>query len=123
VSLILQVGCILPFANIATAASARLVDLRNFLNHTKTRSFIGRYSTEIAAARPFGKKMHMGETGSVACHGKPGVSDTLGAALWELDYALTGTVAGINRFFFHMGQGDYYYSMWEPLQSPHINPT
>lgn len=70
----------------------------------------------------------MGETGSVACHGKDGVSNTLGAALWELDYTLTGTVAGINRFFFHMGQGDYFYSMWEPLRSqssavPFINPT
>lgn len=33
----------------------------------------------------------MGETGSVACHGKFGVSNTLGAALWELDYALSGS--------------------------------
>ena len=32
----------------------------------------------------------MGETGSVSCHGKDGVSNTLGAALWELDYMLHG---------------------------------
>ncbi|KAK4041439.1 glycoside hydrolase superfamily [Parachaetomium inaequale] len=114
--------------NICSANDAKKVDLRNFLNHTKTRTLIGEYGSEIAAVKRFGKKMHMGETGSVACHGKNGVSNTLGAALWELDYALTGTVAGINRFFFHMGQGDFYYSMWEPVGTaatpgPHINPT
>jgi len=120
--------CASSITNILKASSVRLVDLRNFLNHTKTRSTIGRYRSEIAAAKPIGKKMHMGETGSVACHGKDGVSNTLGAALWELDYALTGAVSGINRFFFHMGQGDFYYSMWEPMGSrssaaPHIYPT
>ena len=54
--------------------------------------------------------------------------ERLGAALWELDYAFSGSIAGISRFFFHMGKGDFFYSMWEPLPSPlsdkaHINPT
>lgn len=98
------------------------------MDHNKTLSLIASYGGEIAASRSQGKQLHMGETGSVACHGKFGVSNTLGAALWELDYALSGSTQGIDRFFFHMGKGDFYYSMWEPLPSerfpaPHINPT
>lgn len=89
---------------------------------------VSQYDEEIAASRSVGKEVHMGETGSVACHGKDGVSNTLGAALWELDYALSGASAGMDRFFFHMGQGDFYYSMWEPIGTelnpgPHIYPT
>ncbi|KAG8158323.1 hypothetical protein KVR01_012084 [Diaporthe batatas] len=114
--------------DICTPESAAQVDLRNFLDHNKTLSLIASYGGEIAASRSQGKPLHMGETGSVACHGKFGVSNTLGAALWELDYALSGSTQGIDRFFFHMGKGDFYYSMWEPLPSerfpaPHINPT
>ncbi|KAH7371264.1 glycoside hydrolase superfamily [Pyrenochaeta sp. MPI-SDFR-AT-0127] len=114
--------------NICSAADAARVNLTNFLDHRKTKNLINQYSAEIAASQSMGKEMHMGETGSVACHGKDGVSNTLGAALWELDYALSGASAGIGRFFFHMGQGDFYYSMWEPVGTPlnpgpHIHPT
>ncbi|KAI9170626.1 Beta-glucuronidase [Paramyrothecium foliicola] len=114
--------------NICNKESAAKVDIRNLLDHQQTLALLNQYRGEIAATKPLGKMMHMGETGSVACHGKLGVSNTLGAALWELDYALSGSIAGIDRFFFHMGKGDFYYSMWEPLPSPrypaaHINPT
>ncbi|EXK26201.1 hypothetical protein FOMG_17171 [Fusarium oxysporum f. sp. melonis 26406] len=114
--------------NICSPADAAKVNLKNFLDHQQTLDLIDKYRDQIDAVRPLGKMMHMGETGSVACHGKNGVSNTLGAALWELDYALSGATSGINRFFFHMGKGDFYYSMWEPLPSetspvPHINPT
>ncbi|KAH6691291.1 glycoside hydrolase superfamily [Plectosphaerella plurivora] len=114
--------------DICSPQSAALVDIRKLLNHSETTGLLDKYSGEIKASKSLDKELHMGETGSVACHGKDGVSNTLGAALWELDYALSGSVAGINRFFFHMGKGDFYYSMWEPLPSPkspiaHINPT
>ncbi|KAM5363816.1 hypothetical protein ACJZ2D_011850 [Fusarium nematophilum] len=114
--------------NICSPTEAAKVNIRNLLDHEQTLDLIGKYSGEIAAAKSLGKMVHMGETGSVACHGKDGVSNTLGAALWELDYALSGATAGIDRFFFHMGKGDFYYSMWEPLPSPtspvpHTNPT
>ncbi|KJK61048.1 hypothetical protein P875_00042697 [Aspergillus parasiticus SU-1] len=114
--------------NICTDEDAAKVDLRNLLDHQQTLDLLDQYSSQISAAKPLGKMMHMGETGSVACHGKDGVSNTLGAALWQLDYALSGATAGIDRFFFHNGKGDFYYSTWEPLPTetspvPHINPT
>jgi len=109
-------------ADYATATDAAQVDLRNLLDHCKTKDLVALYKREISASKSLRKVLHMGETGSVACHGKKGVSDPLGAALWELDYALNGESSGILRFFFHMGQGDFYYSMWEP-QGTTRNPT
>ncbi|KAM0563069.1 hypothetical protein ACHAPJ_001915 [Fusarium lateritium] len=114
--------------DICSPESAALVSIEKLLSHTETTELLKEYSKQIAASKSLGKEVHMGETGSVACHGKYGVSNSLGAALWELDYAFSGSVAGISRFFFHMGKRDFYYSMWEPLPSPksskaHINPT
>ena len=108
--------------------TAALVNLTNFLDHGKTVELIGHYANESAATKAVNGVLHMGETGTVACHGKEGVSNTLGAALWELDYALTGAAEGFDRFMFHNGQGDYYYSMWEPVGTElhpgaHIYPT
>lgn len=113
---------------VETDADAEQATLTNFLDHQNILDLVDQYSGEISAAKSVGGTVHMGETGSVACHGKEGVSNTLGAALWELDFALTGASAGFDRFFFHNGQGDYYYSMWEPTGTdehpdPYVNPT
>lgn len=48
------------------------------------------------------------ETGSIACHGAPGVSNTAGAALWVIDYALQAATLGISETFFHEGIGFKY---------------
>lgn len=65
----------------------------------------------------------MGETNSAACHGVAGVSDTLAAALWMIDYVLTSATFGMERLFFHNGVG-YPYSAWQPVQQngtkPHV---
>ena len=45
------------------------------------------------------------ETGSIACHGAPGVSNTAGASLWVSDYALQAASLGIEETFFHEGIG------------------
>lgn len=73
-----------------------------------------------------GALFHMGETGSAACHGKDGVSNTMGALLWGIDYALFAATIGMDRIFFHNGVGQFYYAMWEALAvngtAPFINP-
>lgn len=48
------------------------------------------------------------ETNSVACQGAPGVSNTAGAALWTIDYALQAATLGIKELFFHEGIGFRY---------------
>lgn len=48
------------------------------------------------------------ETNSIACHGAPGVSNTAGAALWVVDYALQAATLGISEAYFHEGVGYKY---------------
>ena len=60
------------------------------MNHINTIQYFAQWQAEIAAAKLTGVPFFIGETGSVSCHGKNGVSNTLGAALWEIDYMLHG---------------------------------
>ncbi|KAF2180894.1 glycoside hydrolase family 79 protein [Zopfia rhizophila CBS 207.26] len=114
--------------NVCTNASAAQVQLPDYVNHLKTVEFVTQYQGEIVAAKSAGTVFHIGETNSAGCHGMDGVSNTMGALLWEIDYALLGATLGVDRLFFHNGKGGFYYSMWEPLpldaSTPaHINPT
>jgi hypothetical protein len=89
------------------------------MNHTTTVSYFSQWSTSINAAHAAGLAFNMGETGSVSCHGKAGVSNTVGAALWEMDYVLNGAVLGMQGVYFHMGS-PFYYSAWRPVTYPGI---
>src|SRR5258708_37046242 len=55
-----------------------------------------------------GLKVRMTETNSVYEGGKPGISDTLGAALWGVDVIFTLAEAGWLGINFHGGSGNYY---------------
>ena len=58
----------------------------------------------------------LGETNSLTGGGVKGVSNTLGAALWSLDWILAGATEGhIKRMHFHQGNGAAY-SAWDPVQ-------
>ena len=61
-----------------------------------------------------GLKVRMVESNSVYGGGKPGISDTLGSALWGVDIMFTLAEArwlGIN---FHGGRGGYYFPLRKP---------
>ncbi|KAL5353103.1 hypothetical protein ACLOAV_001133 [Pseudogymnoascus australis] len=102
--------------------------MEDYINHLKTVQFYSTFIGEIAAAKSAGKIYHMGETSSAACHGKDGVSNTMGGLLWTIDYSFYMATLGLDRIFFHNGRGDYFYSFWEPIggsnssSQPHINP-
>jgi hypothetical protein len=85
---------------------------------------VSAYRPSISDAHLSGSQFFMGETNSIACHGIAGISDTLGAALWMLDYSLSGATAGMDGLFFHNGVS-FFYSMWEPVilngTAPHVN--
>ena len=55
-----------------------------------------------------GLKIRMAETNSVYGGGKPGISDTFGAALWGIDVMFTLAEAGWLGINFHGGGGNYY---------------
>jgi hypothetical protein len=96
------------------AADAALVSLPVLLNHIHTFQMVQQFTSAISAAKSVGAQFFMGETNSAACHGLAGVSDTLGAALWMLDYSLTGATAGMDGLYFHNGVG-FPYSVWQPI--------
>lgn len=58
----------------------------------------------------------LGETNTLTGGGVKGVSNTLGAALWALDWVLAGATEGhIKRMHFHQGNGAAY-AAWDPVQ-------
>ncbi|KAK4895502.1 hypothetical protein LTR49_028270 [Elasticomyces elasticus] len=102
-----------PFS-VCDASREDEISLPILMNHSNTLDYFSQWTPEIAASRSAGAKFVMGETGSVSCHGKDGVSNTLGAALWEIDYMLHGAVLGMQGVHFHMGT-PFFYSMWQPI--------
>ena len=62
-----------------------------------------------------GLKVRMVETNSVYSGGKPGISDTLGAALWGVDMMFTLAEAGWLGVNFHGGGGDCKSPIAQPL--------
>jgi Glycosyl hydrolase family 79 C-terminal beta domain len=77
-------------------------------NHTALWLNVSQYLPQIAAADRAGIPLVMGETNSVSCGGRSGISDTLGAALWAVDYVLLGASLGLQKIFFHLGAQSEY---------------
>ncbi|KDR77805.1 hypothetical protein GALMADRAFT_65725 [Galerina marginata CBS 339.88] len=87
--------------------------LQDLMTKSTIRGNLTGFTPDIAAVKAKGLDFVLGETNSYACHGAPGVSNTAGAALWTLDYALFAPQIGISRVYFHQGIG-YKYSMIQP---------
>ncbi|KAI0377012.1 glycoside hydrolase superfamily [Hypomontagnella monticulosa] len=79
-------------------------------NHTTLWLNVSQYIPQVAAADKAGAPLVMGETNSVSCGGKSGISDTFGAALWGIDYVLMGASVGIQKTYFHLGAQSEYSS-------------
>ncbi|KAI1387456.1 glycoside hydrolase superfamily [Hypoxylon trugodes] len=77
-------------------------------NHTTLWLNVSQYVPQVAAADKAGAPLVMGETNSVSCSGKSGISDTFGAALWGVDYVLMGASIGIKKTYFHLGAQSEY---------------
>ncbi|KAI1327388.1 glycoside hydrolase superfamily [Xylariaceae sp. FL0255] len=56
-------------------------------NHEVLWQNISQHIPEISAAEAAGAPLVLGETNSVSCSGRSGISDTFGAALWSVDYS------------------------------------
>lgn len=58
----------------------------------------------------------LGETNSLYNEGKPGLSNSFGAALWGVDFNLYCASVGIQRVHMHQGT-DYRYASWQPIET------
>ncbi|KAI1124247.1 glycoside hydrolase family 79 protein [Nemania abortiva] len=91
-------------------------------NHEVLWKNVSQYIPQSAAADAAGAPLVMGETNSASCSGRSGISDTFGAALWAVDYVLTGASIGIRRLYFHLGARSEY-SAFTPLAYELKNET
>ncbi|KAK3693520.1 glycoside hydrolase superfamily [Podospora appendiculata] len=104
--------------NYISGASSPGVTLQGTLmNHTVTKrsvdAHIANYN-KIKAIDPSAPPLIFGEHNSLYNQGKPGLSNTFGAALWGLDFNLYAASVGIKRVHMHMGT-NYRYASWQPL--------
>ncbi|KAI1477023.1 glycoside hydrolase family 79 protein [Daldinia eschscholtzii] len=83
------------------------------MNHTRTALSVGVHTAENATIQP-GIPYILGETNSLYHQGRPGLSNSFGAALWAVDFALHCAAVGIGRVHFHMGT-NYRYASWQPI--------
>jgi len=58
----------------------------------------------------------MGETNSLYNQGRPGLSNTFGAALWGIDFNLWCATNNISRVHMHQGT-NYRYQSWQPIST------
>ncbi|KAJ7127152.1 glycoside hydrolase family 79 protein [Mycena epipterygia] len=87
--------------------------LQDLMTKATIRSNLSSFTPDIQATQDRGLDYVLGETNSYSCHGAPNVSNTAGAALWTLDYALFASQLGISRVYFHEGIG-YKYNLIQP---------
>ncbi|KAJ0116876.1 hypothetical protein J7T55_010027 [Diaporthe amygdali] len=101
------------------ASTKEIATLRqNLLNHTNMANRA--YPHQQMA--PFIDETHgityvIGETNSISCQGRDGVSNVFGTALWYLDYTLfiASNISAVGGMYFHMGT-PYRYSLWAPYE-------
>ncbi|KAF1355585.1 glycoside hydrolase superfamily [Delphinella strobiligena] len=79
-------------------------------NHTVLWQNVSQYIPQVAAADAAKSPLVFGETNSVSCSGRSGISDTFGAALWGVDYVLMAASLGIEKVYFHLGAQSEYSS-------------
>ncbi|KAF5329457.1 hypothetical protein D9619_009103 [Psilocybe cf. subviscida] len=91
-----------------------------FLNHTAGQNIVAPYLNSTAYAQSKGKRLLMFETNSASCGGFVGISDSFGAALWALDYAMQLAYANFSGAYFHVGGQNVYYN---PFTSPPTNQS
>ncbi|KIM56993.1 glycoside hydrolase family 79 protein [Scleroderma citrinum Foug A] len=86
----------------------------DFLTHQSGQNIVSPYINSTGYAQSVGKPFMMFETNTASCGGFPGLSDSFGAALWGLDYALQMAYVNFTSALFHVGGQDVYYNPFTP---------
>ncbi|KAK4240871.1 hypothetical protein C8A03DRAFT_12841 [Achaetomium macrosporum] len=92
------------------------------MNHAVTKRSVDAHVTEYKAilsqsstADPV-PPLIFGEANSLYNQGRPGLSNTFGAALWGVDFNLYSASVGFKRVHMHMGT-NYRYQAWQPVST------
>jgi len=106
-----------PPSYISGAASPGVTLQNTLLNHTKTKLSVSAHIDsylKIKNTDPSVPPLIFGEANSLYNQGRPGLSNTFGAALWGIDFNLYAASAGFKRVHMHMGT-NYRVSTPSPL--------
>jgi hypothetical protein len=92
----------------------------DYLQHNASTNLVTSYVNSTAFAQQNQKSFIMFETNTASCSGFPGISNSFGAALWALDWALTMAYNNFTAALFHVGGQNAYYN---PFTPPPTNQT
>ncbi|KAK4672308.1 hypothetical protein QC763_101970 [Podospora pseudopauciseta] len=106
--------------NYISGATTPGVTLQStLLNHTVTARSVNAQAAEyyrIVSLDPGAPPPIFGETNSLYNQGRPGLSNTFGAALWVVDFNLYAASKGFKRVHMHQGT-NYRYASWQPIET------
>jgi hypothetical protein len=90
------------------------------MNHTAVVNVVAQHAnlSHILSEKGLTKDIPyiLGEMNSLYHQGKPGLSNSFGAALWGVDFNLYCASQSIHRTHMHQGT-DYRYASWQPVQT------
>ncbi|CAE6458557.1 unnamed protein product [Rhizoctonia solani] len=91
-----------------------------YLSHDLLSQQAAEYAEFSRVVQAAGKPLYMFETNTAACGGFPGISDSFGAGMWAVDWALKLATYNFSATLLHVGgQGDYY----NPFTPPPTNQS
>ncbi len=86
------------------------------MNHTSTVNSVSAQAKLASQLEYTGIPFILGETNSLYNEGKPGLSNSFGAALWGLDFNLYCASVNISRVHMHQGT-NFRYASWQPIDT------
>jgi hypothetical protein len=89
---------------------------KTLMNHSSTVQSISSQLNVSRLLSNYSLPFILGETNSLYNQGRPGLSDTFGAALWGVDFNLWCASQGIQRVHMHQGT-NYRYQSWQPIDT------
>lgn len=92
------------------------------LNFDKTENQFTYWNTEVQAALRTGLPYNLREMQNVGPTGIPGISDTLGAALWTLNFFCYAATLGISSVQMHMTDNSFA-APWQPTDMNNVGPN
>ncbi|CAL5866154.1 uncharacterized protein PFLUO_LOCUS361 [Penicillium psychrofluorescens] len=93
---------------------------KTLMNHTSVMNSVDQHVTLAQELKSDGLARGipyiLGEMNSLYNEGKPGLSNSFGAALWGVDFNLYSASQSLHRTHMHQGT-DYRYASWQPVQT------
>ncbi|THZ91959.1 hypothetical protein D6C82_09671 [Aureobasidium pullulans] len=117
-----NIGLISSHNYMGVSTSPGITLQGTLMNHTNVVAKAGDQLREWAAIKALGNGLDpdvpfiLGEHNSLARQGRPGLSNSFGAALWGVDWNVYLASQNISRSHMHQGT-NYRYQSWQPIQT------